>query len=83
MVPAKVLQRVFFIKASDVGTGTAFTITVDGREYLVTARHVIDPVHGPRVVHVFRFGTWEAPDAARTDRGVPTGTLPKNDAAPA
>lgn len=39
MITSNVLNRVFFIKSATYGT--AFTIDVQGRQYLVSARHVI------------------------------------------
>ena len=41
MITANVLNRVFFIKAQEYGT--AFVIDHDDKQYLVTARHLIDP----------------------------------------
>ena len=40
MIPQSVFQRVFRIAVGDSG-GTAFALDVDGREYLITARHVL------------------------------------------
>jgi hypothetical protein len=40
MITANIYNRVFFIKASQYGT--AFTIEVDDREYLVSARHLFE-----------------------------------------
>jgi len=39
-IQANILHRVFFIKAGKYGT--AFTIDVEGAEYLVTAKHLFD-----------------------------------------
>ena len=38
MITVNVLHRVFFIKAQSYGT--AFTLDKEGKQYLVTARHV-------------------------------------------
>ena len=40
MITTNVINRVFCIKYGD-STGTAFTIDREGRQYLVTARHVV------------------------------------------
>lgn len=41
MITANVYNRVFFIRAADYGT--AFVIDHNGKQYLVTARHLVDP----------------------------------------
>ena len=46
MITANVIHRVFRIAiGSQVGSG--FTIDVEGKEYLVTARHIADELEGP------------------------------------
>jgi hypothetical protein len=42
MVPNNILQRTFQIKYGDK-TGTCFTLDFDGRQYLITARHLFIP----------------------------------------
>jgi S1-C subfamily serine protease len=49
MITANILMRVFRLRTDD-GLGTAFTIEVDGQQYLVTARHVLGEQAG--LVHV-------------------------------
>ena len=39
-------------------TGTAFTIEEEGREYLVTARHIAHSLRGKCQVEVFKDGGW-------------------------
>lgn len=41
MITANVYNRVFFIRADQYGT--AFTVDVENRQYLVTAKHLIGP----------------------------------------
>ena len=41
MITGEIIQQVFSIRTS-VGSGSAFTIQIDGKQYLVTARHVLD-----------------------------------------
>lgn len=41
MITANIYNRVFFIKAADYGT--AFAIDHGGKQYLVTAKHLINP----------------------------------------
>lgn len=40
MITANVIQRVFFFKSAQYGT--AFSLHVDGREYLITAKHLLN-----------------------------------------
>ena len=39
-------------------TGTAFTIEEDGREYLVTARHIAKPLQGTCQIELFKDQGW-------------------------
>jgi hypothetical protein len=56
-VTGNVLQRVFEI--TSVGQGTAFTIDVDGRQYLVTAAHLL-PKEGDHFgVKISQNGAWQ------------------------
>ena len=41
MLTLNVYDRVFFVKSS--AYGTAFSIDVDGRQYLVSAKHIVNP----------------------------------------
>jgi S1-C subfamily serine protease len=43
MVTSNILQRTFQVRADSNSSGTGFTIEVDGRQYLITAKHVIKP----------------------------------------
>jgi hypothetical protein len=40
-ITANVLRRTLFICTPSLQTGTAFTIDVDGKQYLVTAKHIV------------------------------------------
>ena len=57
MITANVIYRVFRLKVG-TETGTAFTVEEDGREYLVTARHVAHSLQGTTKVEVFKDGGW-------------------------
>ena len=57
MIPSNVIHRVFKIRYGD-SAGTAFTIEVEGREYLVTAKHLAQPLVGNGVINVFSNGDW-------------------------
>ena len=57
MITANVIYRVFRLKVGSE-TGTAFAIEEEGREYLVTARHLAHSLQGTSVVEVFKDGGW-------------------------
>lgn len=55
MISANFIHRVFRLRYGD-SVGTAFTLDVDGREYLVTARHVVSKMPNGEDVTVALFG---------------------------
>jgi S1-C subfamily serine protease len=57
MVPANILSRVFTLR---VGTEQAsgFTIEVEGRQYLITAGHLLPSSSSKGAVEVFRDADW-------------------------
>ena len=57
MITANVLRRVFQIVYGDM-TGTGFTIDVANRQYLVTARHVIEGIKQKDQIKIYHEGTW-------------------------
>lgn len=57
MITSNVIHRVFRIRI-DQAEGTAFTIEHDRREYLVTARHIAEPIKADRDIEVFANGAW-------------------------
>ena len=58
-VTSNVFQRTFNIRLGETeGTGTCFTIDVDERRYLVTAKHVIGGTE-PEVVELKHDGKWK------------------------
>lgn len=58
MITADVLARTFHIQYGD-GTGTAFTIDHEGRQYLVTARHVVEDIGSGGTLKVFHGKQWK------------------------
>jgi hypothetical protein len=59
-VPSNVLLRVRMIKAgNEVGTG--FTVEVDERQYLITAKHVAKTLKAKDTIQLFQEGKWSAP----------------------
>ena len=58
MVTTNVIQRTFHIKWQG-GTGTGFVIDYGSREYLVTARHVVEGIESGKVIEVFQGDEWK------------------------
>ncbi len=63
-VTSNVFERVLNIRVNAntplEATATAFTIDVDGREYLITAKHVVKGLHDQDKIDVFMNGTWSS-----------------------
>jgi S1-C subfamily serine protease len=57
MVPENVLTRVFNLRMGSQ-TATGFTIEVDNRQYLVTARHVINASPAATEIELFHDAGW-------------------------
>lgn len=57
MITANVIHRVFRIQCG-TARGTAFTLDVHGRQYLVTARHVVHGLQGNADISLFSNGAW-------------------------
>lgn len=55
MITTNVLQRTFRIKYGE-NTGTCFTIDVDDRQYIATARHVVDGIQRKDTIEIFHEG---------------------------
>lgn len=59
MITSNVIHRVFRIRHG-TSEATAFTLDVDGRQYLVTARHAVETLRDPGVLDIFANGVWNA-----------------------
>jgi hypothetical protein len=57
VITANIIHRVFRIKIGDA-EGTAFTIDFNGREYLVTAKHVADGIDAEREIGIYAGAGW-------------------------
>lgn len=57
-VPSNVFRRVLMIKAG-ASIGTAFTIDVDGRQYLITAKHVVADLKDEDNVDIRKGAAWQ------------------------
>jgi len=58
-VTSNVIYRVFLIKGP-AEAGSAFTIEVDGRQYLVTAKHVVKGMKEDDVIQIRRNDQWSS-----------------------
>ena len=61
MVSENVIQRTFNIRRGE-SQGTAFTIDRAGRQYLVTARHVVESIVPGENISVWHEEQWKALD---------------------
>ena len=59
MVPSNILQRVFNLRM-DSRIGTGFTIEVDNRQYLITAKHVVGSSAPSGMIEIFHDNAWVA-----------------------
>lgn len=60
MLPTNIFYRTFFIRAAQYGT--AFTLDIDGTEFLITAGHLLDKLAGAHAIQLFRRGQWHKLD---------------------
>ncbi len=58
IITTNILQRTFRLQY-DGFTGTCFTIDVDSRQYIITARHSVSSIAGPSVVQIQHENTWK------------------------
>ncbi len=59
MITASVIHRVFMIRLGE-SVGTGFTIDVEGRQYLVTANHVVKSLGNDDGIDIFSHGAWSS-----------------------
>lgn len=58
-VTANIYERVIKLTRLDGSSGSAFTLEIDGRQYLITARHVVGDDDPVRMQLELRAQTWE------------------------
>lgn len=58
MITTNAIQRTFHIRVGD-STGTCFTIDVENKQYLVTAKHVVCDLKGTTTLEVFHEEQWK------------------------
>lgn len=59
MITSNVIHRVFRIRYKNSGT-TGFTLEIEGREYVVTAKHVVGGFCDGESLDVFASGSWRS-----------------------
>ncbi|MXX92225.1 MAG: trypsin-like peptidase domain-containing protein [Chloroflexi bacterium] len=59
MITSNVIFRVFHVRVGGI-TGTAFAIENGSKEYLVTARHVVEHLVGINTIRLFQNSDWQA-----------------------
>jgi len=62
MITSNVIHRVLYVRYGS-GTATAFTLDVDGRQYVVTARHVVEGFGESGSIDIFANGDWQSTPA--------------------
>jgi S1-C subfamily serine protease len=67
MITTNVYHRVFQIKVGE-STGTCFTVDIDQKQYIVTARHVIDGWHPGDTIQIFHENQWKRIDLSLVGR---------------
>jgi hypothetical protein len=58
IITENALSRTLKIRSAD--TGTCFVLDVDGKQYIVTAHHIVQGVHTGDAIELWRDQTWEA-----------------------
>lgn len=58
MVPTNILQRTHRILFGN-STGTAFTIDFDSRQYLITAKHVVEGIKQTNIISIQHENQWK------------------------
>ena len=57
MLPLEVADRTFHIAYGN-SEGTGFALDVDGRQYLITARHLVEDICGSDEIEIWWNGAW-------------------------
>ena len=57
MITTNVISRTFHIKYGS-GTGTCFTIDIDGKQYFVTAKHVVENLKDGDEIEIYYQNKW-------------------------
>ena len=68
LMTTNILQRTFRIRYGG-STGTCFTVDVDDKQYIVTARHILSSIAGQDVVQMQHENTWKSLDVELVGHG--------------
>ena len=68
LITANVIYRVFRLKVGQ-HSGTGFAVEEDEREYLVTARHLAEPLVGNCHIELFKEGAWSPLEISTVGHG--------------
>jgi hypothetical protein len=58
MITSNVIQRTFHINYLG-SSGTCFTVDIDNKQYLITAKHIVSKIHDKDVIKLFHEGSWK------------------------
>lgn len=58
MTPTNILQRTYQIQYKE-NLGTCFTIDKDKRQYIISARHVLDGISNEDIVEIYNENQWK------------------------
>lgn len=67
MITTNVYHRVFQVKIGE-STGTCFTVDIEGKQYIITARHVIDGWNPGEDIQIFHEKKWKSIDLSLVGR---------------
>lgn len=71
MIVSNIIHRVFRVQF-DGQQGTMFTIDVEGKQYLVTAKHILEKANAKFKVEIFHNGSWRELDVELTGHSADT-----------
>ena len=66
MITTNVLYRIFKVRTEPDRNGTAFTVDYENRQYLVTAKHLVEGLAAPYAVGLFLDNEWRRLDLELT-----------------
>ena len=66
MATSNVLDRVFLIKNGD-HAGSSFTVDVDGRQYLITAKHLVNGLKETDDIEIYHESQWKKLNVKRIE----------------
>ena len=61
MITTNVIHRVFYLRLQEQN-GTGFAIDVDGKQYLITAKHLVANIRGKDTLNIFHENKWKSVD---------------------